>query len=340
VRLLDLIVQGRCAAVRSNDGCQLPGADGFRAAIRQCPLRYVLSDELVRCATHLAYAEGDRLSGCLDLIHVPAQELWIEWSEPPRLQALREIPSLEVTIERSAKRAGALVRSAPNCRSGTIRTFWSTQDERVLLSPMITSFDLDDSVRASRRPVVSAWRANTCLSMQEEPAINEILGHLQFRLDDEWAQYYQDRCTDPALQEQVLRANLGHCAFDTPMIMAFSLLLGAHDLLPRQAVDHERLNRARRKAGKAALLEHIEVTAPIDTPMLQPQAANGASARVSPRLHHVRGHLVRRDSTVFWRSPHLRGSGRLGQIRTRTVELSYREASWRGAPSGEIQYAS
>jgi hypothetical protein len=337
VRLLDLIVQGRCAEVRSNDGCDLPGAAGFRNAIRDCPLRYVLSDELVRCATQLAYAEGDRLSGCLDLIHVPARALWVEWSEPPRLEALQGIPSLEVTIERSAKRAGVLVRAAPDCRSGTIRTFWSTQTERVLLSPMITLFDLDDSVRVPGQPVPYSWRGNAFLYMQEEPAINEILGHLQFRLDEQWAQYYQERCLDPALKDQVLRANLGHCAFDAPMILAFSLLLGAGDLLPRQTIDQERLNRARRKAGKPALLEHIEVTAPIDKPWLQTPARTGALGRVSPRLHHVRGHLVRRDSTVFWRSPHLRGSSRLGQVRSRTVTISYRGMPRRGAPSQPAQ---
>src|ERR1700730_5849695 len=99
MRLLDLISQGRSARVHADDGYELPGVDRFGEVIRHCPLRYVLSDELVRCATQLAYAEGDRLSGCLDLIHVPAQELWVEWSERPRLQALQEIPSLAVTLK-------------------------------------------------------------------------------------------------------------------------------------------------------------------------------------------------------------------------------------------------
>jgi hypothetical protein len=340
VRLLDLIVQERCVAVRSNDGCHLPGAEGFGHAIRRCPLRYVLSDELVRCATQLAYAEGDRLSGCLDLIHLPAQELWLEWSDPPRQQALQEIPALEVTVTETAKRAGVLVQSVPNCRSGTIRRFWSNHDERVLLSPMITLFDLDDSAGAPSPLVATAWRGTIRLCMREEPAIDEILGHLQFRLDDQWAQYYQERCVDPALKDQVLRANLGHCAFDAPMILAFALLLGAPDLLPCQTVDHERLNRARCKAGKPPLLEHIEVTAPIEKPRLQTPAWTGGSGRARPRLHHVRGHLVRRDSTVFWRSPHLRGSGRLGRIRTRTVEISYRGVSRRGAPNAEVRFSS
>lgn len=339
MRLLDIIAQGRCTPVHSNDGCHLPGAEGFVDAVRTCPLRYVLSDELVRCATQLAYAEGDRLSGCLDLIRLPAQVLWVEWSESPRSEALREIPTLEVKGECGAKRAGALVRSDPNCRSGIIRKFWSTQHDRAVLSPMITLFDLDDSARAPIPPATAAWHDNRYLYMREEPAIDEILAHLLFRLDEQWARYYQQRCFDPRVQDRVIRANMEHCAFDAPMILAFSLLLGAHGLLPRQIIDHQRLNLARRKAGKPPLIEHIEVTAPIDQPLLETPAPTAGSGRAAPRLHHVRGHLVRRDRTVFWRSPHLRGSGRLGQIRTRTVEIGYRGVPRRRGADAEVQYA-
>jgi hypothetical protein len=38
-------------------------------------------------------------------------------------------------------------------------------------------------------------------------------------------------------------------------------------------------------------------------------------------MHHVRGHLVRRYNTVFWRRPHWRGHARLGCVRSRSVEL-------------------
>src|ERR1700681_1040589 len=62
MRLLDLIAQRRAARVITEDGSELPSADRFSEAVRDCPTRYVLSDELTRCATQLAYAEGDRLS--------------------------------------------------------------------------------------------------------------------------------------------------------------------------------------------------------------------------------------------------------------------------------------
>jgi len=130
----------------------------------------------------------------------------------------------------------------------------------------------------------------------------------------------------------VLRSCLGACASDEPMLMAFFLLLSARDLLPRQEICRERINRIRRQAGKPPLLEHVEVSAPIDKPPTRGLASAGDSWRSSPRLHHVRGHIVRRGAAVFWRSPHLRGSGRLGRVRSRTVVLTFGSRSARQLP--------
>jgi hypothetical protein len=327
MRLLDLISQGRAARVRADDGCEMPGADRFSRAIRDCRLRYVLSDELVRCATQLAYAEGDQLSACLDLIHVPSQTLWIEWADGPRREALEAVPALDVKKGAPSRHGGALVTAVPNCRSGHIRTFWSTLNEQAYLSPIVITFDLDRPPLAPAPKDPSVWRGETVLTMDGEPAIEELLDHLRYHFDDDWAAYYHARCRTDELRAAVLRSSLGGCAFDAPMLLAFFLLLGARDLLPRQEVRHEHLNRARRQGGKPPLLEHIEVSAPLDKAMARGWAQPGESSRASPRLHHVRGHIVRRGSAVFWRSPHLRGNGRLGQVRSRTVVLTFEQAS-------------
>src|ERR1700722_3879294 len=127
MRLLDLIAQGCCPSVYADDGTELPNALRFKEAVRACPLRLVLSDELVRCATQLAFAEGDRLSACLDLIRAPAQSLWVEWAEGPRQQTLKAIPSLEVKDVGASRRAGVLITATADGRSGHLRGFWSTQ---------------------------------------------------------------------------------------------------------------------------------------------------------------------------------------------------------------------
>jgi hypothetical protein len=112
---------------------------------------------------------------------------------------------------------------------------------------------------------------------------------------------------------------LGTIAADIPMMLAFFLLLSTRGGLPRRVQSLDKLNRARARSGKAPLLEHIEVSAPLLWEQNEAQAGDSHGGRRAPRLHHVRGHLVRRGSQLFWRVPHLRGSASSGVIRSRTV---------------------
>lgn len=70
-------------------------------------------------------------------------------------------------------------------------------------------------------------------------------------------------------------------------------------------------------------LLHIEVNACLEGLGEAERTGTGPIGRRSPRLHHVRGHLVRRDNKVFWRIPHLRGNASRGVVRSRMVCLSY-----------------
>jgi hypothetical protein len=323
MRLLDLIVQGHCPPVYADDGAELANALWFTEAVRACPLRFVLSDELTRCATQLAFAEGDRLSSCLDLIRVPAQSLWVEWAGVPQQETLQAVPSLRLPSIGEYRHAGALISASADGRSGQLRTFWSTRDEQALLSPMVTVFDFDRWPVLPTPQDARSWRGETSLTLDGEPAIEELLEHLRLQFDETWARYYRAGCATETLRAAVLQHSLGTCAFDAPMLMGLFLLLGARDMLPRQEIRHERINLRRRQIGKPPLLEHIEVSAPLEQPPLRSGEGSGESDRLSPRLHHVRGHIVRRGSAVYWRSPHLRGSARMGQVRSRTVVLTY-----------------
>jgi hypothetical protein len=327
MRLLDLIAQGRTELIRIDDGQTLPGAERFKDAVRNCPIRYVLADDLARCATQMAFSEGDRLSSCLDLIHVPARSLWIEWTEAPRQAELHAIEALAPQGASVAQRAGALLTASSNGRAGEIRTFWSTRAELAYVSPVIVRFDLDGVGvhRMSSDPVIgSGWATVTA---PVEAGLEEFLEHLRFYFDEEWAAYYRDRCETREMRNEVLRNNLATCAFDPPMLFAFMLMLSARSALPQRAISVDKLNRARRRVGKLPLLEHIEVSAPLYSSSTSCMPGMRGLERRGPRLHHVRGHIVRRGAAVFWRVPHLRGSARLGQVRTRTVELSFSRGS-------------
>jgi hypothetical protein len=325
LRLLDLVAQSTSAAPTLPEGWGFPGAHHFADAVRACPLRLVLADDLTQCTIQLAYAEGERLSGCLDLIHVPSQQLWLEWLEAARQSTLSEMPACTCAPCYSVRRTGVLIAADPAGRAGTMRTFWSTQDEQVYSAALLTDFDLDRVVRPPLDidAVFSGAAFGAVIAV--EPALDELLSHVCFRLDPAWANYYRAAHLTESQQSLVLREVLGTMAFDMPMILALFLLFAAKDGLQRRAAALEHLNRTRRRSGKRPLLEHIEVRAPIAVGYQcpAPLAAN-ANRRRGPRLHHVRGHIARRGDKVFWRLPHLRGSARLGVVRSRTVQLSFR----------------
>jgi hypothetical protein len=324
LRLLDLVAQSTSAAATLPAGWGFPSAHQFADAVNRCPLRLVLADDLIQCTTQLAYAEGERLSGCLDLIHVPSQQLWIEWLETTRQAALRELPPYTNIPCSNVRRTGVLIAADPGGRAGTMRTFWSTQDEQVYSAALLTDFDLDRVIRPVLDMNAVFSGAAFGVVIPQETALDELLNHVRFRLDPAWVNYY--RAAELAKGEQlpVLREVLGTTAFDMPMLLALFLLFGARDGLERRGADLQRLNHTRRRAGKRALLEHIEVRSALGAGYQCPlsQAAD-ANRRRGPRLHHVRGHIARRGDKVFWRLPHLRGSARSGVVRSRTVQLSF-----------------
>ncbi len=221
----------------------------------------------------------------------------------------------------AAGRRGALIQSCATGRRGLIRTFWANgdADSDVLASSMEAYFDFDTpqgeapaAPDASDRPTISVF--------DHGAGDADILRRcFRFRYERTWAEYYADTALSPGQREALARHALGTIAIEIPLMLTFFLLLATRPGLPRRPLMLERLNRARSKSGKAPLLAHMEVFAPL-IPEYAPCGGTGAGFERRPRrLHHVRGHLVRRGSQLFWRVPHLRGSWRAGVVRTRTV---------------------
>jgi hypothetical protein len=323
MRLLDLVARSSASQSGLQSARALPSPHHFADAVRACALRLVLADDLIRCSTALAYAEGARLTGCLDLVRVPSERLWVEWAEAPRQEVLGDILGTPIKPMVTGGRAGVLISSDAAGRTGTIRTFWSTPDDRAYCAALITVFDLNLPNRHSVSIAEVFGGATVGLHESQEPAIDAFLSHIGFRFDPAWADYYRSANLSIDQQTAVLCAALGSTAFAIPMIFASFLLLAAKDAAQRRVVNLDRLNRIRRLSGKTELLEHVEVTTHIHAQRDKHRTSIDANTRIGRRLHHVRGHLVRRGYNIFWRSPHLRGNARLGAVRSRTVTLMF-----------------
>jgi hypothetical protein len=141
----------------------------------------------------------------------------------------------------------------------------------------------------------------------------------RFRFERSWQDYYDRAQLTPVQAAALSHHALGTIAIDIPMLLAFFLLLTVRPSLPRRPLMLERLNRARYRLGKARLLDQIEAFAPLLPEYRPASGGSSGTTRRPSRLHHVRGHVVRRGSQIFWRVPHLRGRARSGVLHTRTV---------------------
>ena len=327
MRLADQISQCRTPFIVENTinkrQMRLIGAADFSSAVVACPTRYSLSDALVGLCTALAYSKGARTLACADLLRVPAERVWIEWCEAPWINELRRYgfkPSAECT--KAVGRRGAFIQSSPQGRRGLMKTFWANGDNEldVMASSMEAYFDFD--TQEGEDPVAPDGRNRLAIGVFDRAAGNaDILRRcFRFRYERSWQDYYEQAQLSWAQNHSIARHALGTIAIDIPVILAFLLLLATRPGLPRRPLMLERLNQARIKAGKAPLLDHIEVSSPL-LPEYRPSGGERLPdhPRRGPRLHHVRGHLVRRGSQLFWRVPHLRGNARSGIVRTRTV---------------------
>jgi hypothetical protein len=325
MRLADRVAQCRTPFIVEDmkDGSvtHLNNAAAFSRDIENCPTRYVLSDELTRLCTALAYSKGASTLAFTDLLYIPAERVWVEWTEAPWQSELARYGFNKPVDSACSGRRGVFIHADREARSGLMRTFWTTgaSELDVLASSMEAYFDFNAQAHDEPTAVDRQKCPSFCVSDTAAGQADILRRCFRFRYERSWQEYYDGAQLTPVQSAALSHHALGTIAIGIPVVLAFFLLLTTRPSLPRRPLMLERLNQARSRSGKARLLDQIEVFSPL-VPEYRP--SNGESlgiGRRASRLHHVRGHLVRRGSQIFWRVPHLRGSARSGVIRTRTV---------------------
>ena len=277
MRLVDLVASANKPVGVELRGQRLflPGAASFSRAVSECPLRYVLEGNVQDAMETLLSQWPDLLKPSDTNLRVPAQSMWLEWQD------------------KASRKYGILLESAPNGRSGSIRSFWDNNGG-VDASQVSLEFDLDS-------PAVSSAPLSYALSDLHQPIL-DLDSHIVVRLDDEWRNYFL--LTTTAVIDSV-RACLNVVWPDIHKLFSFSRILSSRIELVQRPVTREKINVARAKSNKQPLLDHIELYMSLEKN--RDTKAGNQVGRSASRLHIVRGHLVRKGDKIFWRSTHLRG---------------------------------
>ena len=304
----------------------LRGCRELAPMIARCPMRYVLSDELATACAELAYAGGHRLVRCLDLIRIPGPSVWVEWRDSAALLGAREYfgEAFNQAGHRQ-RRAGVMLCSTPSGQSGVMHTVWADADQEPLVAAVDVHLEFNQgSAQLDNRGDIffGGWAAVT----DSDPYVAQLLDCARYQFESSWGAYYRTTARSDAARSQVIHSSLSSVARDVPVLMAFFLLLASSDALARRPVSREHLNRKRVRSGKGPLLDHVEASLSIFATHPAQHAGQRAPNGRFRRHHHVRGHLVRRGSIIYWRRAHARGSYSAGSVKSRTVTLSFDSA--------------
>lgn len=210
------------------------------------------------------------------------------------------------------RRLGYLVQSEPDGRSGVILPFHETNDGLRRQAPCTIVFDLDDKMSA--RPGMHPLRH------AEMQHLRDLLDHCLLCPDTTGMKELRNRSERTT---SVLAELAQGTWYALPLLFAFTALLNSPQVVETRNSDLFRLNRERIKRGRAPLLDHVEVRLCLG-------GAGGIGSpsgafRTAPRLHVVRGHVVRRNGKTFWRQAHLRGDSHKAIV-SKTVRVTAGQA--------------
>ena len=202
MRLLDLVAQSRDPLVilpraPGSQPIKVSGPSDFAHTIVECPLRFVMADDLTRASAELAFADGDRLASCLDLLRIPAPILWVEWSDAVHQQVICESGIvLEGDPDAVRRRVGLLLRTSLTGRSAIARTFWSVAAAdgqcEAQMSPLETYIELDGGFEPATVDAGAMLRGHYAgVTHGGDAGVAALLERVRFQFDDRWLNYYR-----------------------------------------------------------------------------------------------------------------------------------------------------
>ena len=144
---------------------------------------------------------------CADLLHIPAERVWVEWCEAPWLAELARYGYRTGGQSAVGGRRGALIHSSSTGRRGLIRVFWATgeTDFDVLASSMEAYFDFDTPDGEAPVAPDGLDRPAICVFDQGVGKADILRRCFRFRYERTWAEYYANAALSTEQSEPYFR---------------------------------------------------------------------------------------------------------------------------------------
>ena len=215
---------------------RLPGTVVFTEQVSECAVRYVLQSDVHEACCQLAERWSDLLDPANPKLRVPMERIWTEWRDPE-----------------TNEQVGVLVNATPDGRAGTMRFFW-TQDGIVEVAQAEILFDFDRRVDFTQ----SCGRPYYGLRALPD-AFAGLKRHLALTLDRAWQIYFGATALGPHGLAEASSMCGERLWPDVVRALSFFVLVASRTPFVERPMQRARLNAVRAKAGKAPLLDHVEI---------------------------------------------------------------------------------
>ena len=257
-----------------------------KADLRSCYSNYILDRESSWQCSDLVNNAHAMFDPKDPFLRVAAERMWIEFYSDP----------VDAAVGEKQSKVGALIVANSNGRSGQIQGFYEGKDGPLIDYGSVL-FDLDKESMASDCSFHIHQATLTHLNPLFEHALLVVRPECRALLLDH----------PPPVQAELSRRLAEGSWYLLPVILAFSIMLNSRGILRQHPTSTEKIDQHASKPSKRAMLDHIEIKMDLGFSYARLDKQRINATRSPPRLHYVRGHVVRRAGKTFWRSSHLRG---------------------------------
>lgn len=301
--------------------------------------RFVLSDDVAVAGYELSMARPSSVLLAMERCRSPYPSTWIEWDGRVSTKMGWGLTPAghegEAWSRYIPTRLGCLVESDAQGQRGEMTFAWKVAEFGVCMSGVSLQFDFGGHVeqRFENGPArlyvrdvvakdralsdadlsafiknVSCWKAAANDPVQLAAA-RELAGYSMPWLSRHADNFYLHmELADPGKLREVVSAWMGDIQGECAAMNAFLLLLNAPNALEvEQGPNVDKLNRARAKHGRPALLSHRVTRLRVSAARMRDAKASGMTA-AQMRAHLVRGHFKVRQTGVFWWTSFVRGT--------------------------------
>lgn len=296
--------------------------------------KFMLSPDFAAVADALS-SDYTGLVRVFPFCRLPYPETWIEVAHQDRPQ-FRESPIYAPAFQAAPRRVGYLLTATrPDLSAWKTHLLWSMPDGQCSAATMAVQFDMTALLSATAKvPTTEEERAAAPLQSRTGVIERDFTAHpgwahasdsvklaMMQHTSIEMADYDMPlpvgvpRSKWPEFFDAMADLARADWAGEPGFILAVIGLMNARNAVELEPAELGRLNKARAKRGHPPLYEH-KLLKIADRRMLRsyPDKQPHGDQYRSLRHHFVRGHFKKRESGVFFWTPHARGDLRRGRI--------------------------